>query len=65
MQGESVAGKGFRSRETAKGLGGGIRARVEGGYGDRAAGVGAQPRVSGGAHGGDRVLCSQCPADPG
>jgi len=41
-------------------LRGGIRARVEGG-----AGVGAQPRASGGAHGGGRILCSQWPAHSG
>jgi hypothetical protein len=32
--------------ETAKSLCGGIWARVEGGYGDRAAGVGAEPETA-------------------
>jgi hypothetical protein len=36
-----------------------IQARAEGGYGDRAAGVGAQQGAIGGAQGGDRVICSQ------
>jgi hypothetical protein len=39
--------------------------RVDGGYGGRGAGVGAQRRASGGAHGGDRVLCWQLPAHSG
>jgi hypothetical protein len=43
----------------------GIQARVEGGYGGRGAGVGASFRATGGAQGGDRVLCSQCRAHSG